>query len=298
MLASPVEDPAKLCYPVIVSPKLDGIRCVIIDGVPMTRTLKPIPNKFVREALTGLPDFDGEILVGEHDKDVFDRTQSEVMSHEGEPIFTYWVFDRHGHPGGFRPRLDSLYGLEQFHSGSAGKLRIVPHYDVPGIDILLANEQIFVAGGYEGMMIRDPNGPYKHGRSTSKEGWLLKMKRWQDAEAVIVGYEPLLHNENPAEVSELGLTKRAKKKALLVEDPLRFGKLVCYWLDPARQAQMKPSANGRCLFEIGSGFTDAQRHDQGGVGAIVRFKFQDITKDGRPRFPVFMNYRSAEDVDV
>lgn len=288
MLASPVEDPAALRYPVLVSPKLDGIRCVIRDGIPYTRKLKPIPNRFVRQALTGLPDFDGEILVGAHDRGVFDRTQSAVMTHEGEPYFTYWVFDNPNHSGGFERRYMSLVGCRtQFQ---ADMLRLVPHYDVCDLQTLLANEQIFVAQGYEGMMIRAMDGPYKHGRSTAKEGWLLKMKRWQDAEAVILGYEPLLRNHNEKEVSELGLTKRAKKKEFMIPDPTRFGKMICGWLDQAKY--------GTATFEIGSGFTDAQRQDQARAGSFVRFKFQDVTKDGKPRFPIFLNYRHPEDTDV
>ena len=37
----------KLDYPFYVSPKLDGIRCVITADGPKTRTLKPIPNKYI-----------------------------------------------------------------------------------------------------------------------------------------------------------------------------------------------------------------------------------------------------------
>lgn len=49
MLATAVENLDVLKYPVLVSPKLDGIRCLIIDGVAMSRSLKPIPNKHVQE---------------------------------------------------------------------------------------------------------------------------------------------------------------------------------------------------------------------------------------------------------
>jgi len=48
-------------YPALVSPKLDGVRCVIIDGVAMSRTLKSIPNKFVQECF-GIAKLNGLIV--------------------------------------------------------------------------------------------------------------------------------------------------------------------------------------------------------------------------------------------
>jgi len=41
-------------------------------------------------------------------------------------------------------------------------------------------------------------------------------------------------------------------------------------------------------FKIGTGFTDAQRRDPPKVGSIVVYKFQELSKSGRPRFPVFV----------
>jgi DNA ligase 1 len=52
-------------YPILASPKLDGIRCIMINGVAMSRTLKPIPNLYVQERLKNLPNgLDGELIVG------------------------------------------------------------------------------------------------------------------------------------------------------------------------------------------------------------------------------------------
>ena len=54
-------------------------------------------------------------------------------------------------------------------------------------------------------------------------------------------------------------------------------------------------------FEIGTGFTDAQRvsmweHDDV-IGLRVKFKFQGLTPDGVPRFPVWLGFRSDADLD-
>ena len=67
MLSATCEDISKVRLPAMASPKLDGFRCVIKDGKPLTRNLKPIPNRHVRERLTGLPAFDGERRTFQHD---------------------------------------------------------------------------------------------------------------------------------------------------------------------------------------------------------------------------------------
>src|SRR3954463_13358332 len=65
MLAGKV-DLKKLRFPVLTSPKLDGVRCIIQGGVALARSLKPIPNVNVQKALKGLPDgIDGELIMGE-----------------------------------------------------------------------------------------------------------------------------------------------------------------------------------------------------------------------------------------
>ena len=42
--------------------------------------------------------------------------------------------------------------------------------------------------GYEGLMLRDPNGIYKFGRSSVKENILLKVKEFMDDEAEIIAF--------------------------------------------------------------------------------------------------------------
>ena len=47
MLSHTITDTSDVKYPVLVSQKLDGIRCLIIDGVAVSRNLKPIRNNRV-----------------------------------------------------------------------------------------------------------------------------------------------------------------------------------------------------------------------------------------------------------
>ena len=77
---------------------------------------------------------------------------------------------------------------------------------------LAAYEEKCLAEGYEGVMIRTPDSPYKCGRSTEREGWLLKIKRFEDDEAVVLETYEGLSNLNPAERDAFGRTKRSSCK--------------------------------------------------------------------------------------
>ena len=45
------------------------------------------------------------------------------------------------------------------------------------------------------------------------------------------------------------------------------------------------------MFDIGSGFSDAERKNPPAIGTKITYKFQEITKGGKPRFPVYMRLK-------
>ena len=281
LLAATLDDVANLRFPVLVSPKLDGVRCLVRGGEAVTRNLKPVPNAHVRRLLSHVDNLDGELVVGEpFAAGVFNRTVSAVMRRDGEPEFKFFAFDRPDDP---RP-----FALRQLLSGeevlrSSGAVRPVVHTWIEDEAALLEYESRALARGYEGVMIRDPNGPYKHGRSTLKEGALLKLKRFEDAEAVVIGFEELQHNGNAATTDALGHTERSTHKAGLTAGGT-LGALVVQadgWPEP---------------FRIGTGFDAAARLDiwtrrEALLGQRLKFKHQAIGAKDAPRFPVFLGGR-------
>lgn len=289
MLACPApSDLEQICYPVLVSPKLDGIRCIIRDGVAVSRKLKPIPNRHIQERLAGLPDgLDGELIVGEPTgPGVFARSTSGVMSADGEPDFQFHVFD-HLSDAPFHSR-HAFAAAEAFVTDAP--VTVVVHELTSSVGQLLTYEKEIVAEGYEGVMIRSTGGPYKFGRSTEREGYLLKLKRFHDAEAIVIGKVERFHNANEATTDALGYTKRSQSKAGKVGTGM-LGALVC---------QLRGAGPDLIAFEIGSGFTEAQRREiwaQKVVGSLVKFKYQELTPDGVPRFPVFLGWRDVRDME-
>lgn len=284
-------DLAKVQYPVMVSPKLDGIRCLVIDGVACARSLKPIPNKHVQKCF-GRPEFnglDGELIVGDPTgNDVYNRTSSGVMSIEGRPEVTFHVFDDFSVQGRFEDRLKSV--VKRVRKLSFGPVESVIHnivIDDMGLGYFTDKA---IDAGYEGVMLRDPSGPYKHGRSTTKEGWLLKVKLFDDGEAEIIGFQELMHNTNEAKTNELGHKERSSKKAGMV------GK-GC--LGALRVKDLKTDV----VFDIGTGFTQqerediwSKRHGDSFAGVVVKYKHQPHGALDKPRFPVFLGFRDEVDM--
>lgn len=287
MLAATIEDVASLRYPVLASPKLDGIRCLIKDGVPVSRNFKLIPNKHIWKELLKLPAFDGELIVGDPKaKDCFNRSTSGVMSRDGEPKFTYWVFDKHDEEANFRNRLSLV--SELVRDLKHPRVKLVAHKQITSPEELLQYEAQMLIAGFEGVMVRDPSGPYKFGRATLREGWLSKLKRFADGEAKIIGFVEQEHNMNEQTRDELGRSKRSSAKA---------GKIKTGVLGALKVMDIHTGVE----FEIGTGFNDLQRsqmwHNREGLmHDIIKYKSQPVGAMDKPRFPVFLGFRHADDL--
>jgi ATP-dependent DNA ligase len=286
MLAATIKDIKELTFPLLASPKLDGIRCLILDGKAVTRNLKPIPNAFIRcfleihaDQLDGL---DGEIMV---DGD-FNSVQSAVMSEDGAPDFYYAVFDYHNDCS--RPYAERLMKLSLIVTEFGNqRVREVPQITVNNEKDVEEYEQEVLADGYEGLILRNLYGTYKFGRSTMREAKLMKLKRFEDAEATIYDMEPLYENQNAPTTNALGRTERSSHQANLVAQNKLGALNVC--LD-----------NGKC-FSIGTGFDDDTRKDLWArkkdlINKKVKFKFQELSADGIPRFPVYLGLRDERDL--
>ena len=290
-----VEAPKNIKFPVFASAKLDGIRSVVKDDMAMSRTMKPIPNGFVQDYLgqTLFNGLDGELTVGPaNDKNVMQATTSGVMSREGGPDFTYWVFDFWTDDQ--MPYGERLSILEHaFKDGALGqypRLKLLKQTLIRNKDELLAFETLTLSQGFEGVMIRDTKGIYKFGRSTAREGYLLKVKRFADGEAVVIGVEELLHNANEATTDELGYTRRSSHQD---------GKVPMGTLGALRVRDVTTGIE----FNIGTGYTAAQRAELWGmwqagtlVGKIAKYKHFEVGVKEAPRFPVFQGFRNPLDI--
>lgn len=273
----------KIRYPVLATPKLDGIRCLMVDGVAMSRSMKPIPNEFVQKELKGLNGLDGELML----KGDYNAVQSGIMKRTGEPDFKLMCFDFFDHEDdiGYAFRIRHMVDEEaDWHD----RIELLLPTKVNNEEQLLELLEQHLAEGYEGTMIRDPEGRYKHGRSTVKEGILLKLKKFHDDEGTIVAVTEKMTNGNDLEEDELGYAKRSSCKENLIPANTA-GSLIMEW-------------NGKNFrVGFGPGWTDAKKQElwdnrASYLGELGKFSYQELSKDGVPRFGKFLGLRHKDDL--
>jgi DNA ligase-1 len=266
MLAGKIDDKniKELKYPGLVTYKLDGIRCLIIKGKAVSRNLKPIRNDYIRNILESEAEdgFDGELLTGT----TFTDVASGVMSKEGRPDFKYMVFDYMITPD--EPYYKRMRRLSSIPETKYIK-RLLP-IEVHTEKQLLDFEAKSLEHNFEGVMWRNPYGPYLFGRSSFRDQYLLKLKRFDDDEAIIVGFKQ--------EVDIHGKPKNTLG-GLLVKD-VKTG----------------------IKFHVGSGLDKELKqkiwdNQEKYLGKMITYRSQKHGAKTAPRFPTFANFRDPSDLD-
>ena len=286
MLAATLEWPEQLIFPVIVSPKLDGYRCVIRDGVAYTRSLKPFRNEYVQSKIGqhGFNGLDGELIVGSPTEGLVLNRSSAVMATAGAPEFTFFIFDCFDRPyDPFVRRLESLNGFTNEH------IRKVPHIMAENIDEFLAYEREFLELGYEGIMIRSPHGQYKYGRSTLPQGDLIKFKRFTDGEAVVIEILEGQHNNNEFKRDALGQALRATHK----ENMLPAGKVGAMICRDLKTGEVLQISAGRMIH------TDREFYFNNPtklLGSVIKYKTFQYGRVDAPRFSTYQAHRDRDDL--
>jgi DNA ligase-1 len=294
LLAATVEDATKLTFPLYATPKIDGIRCLLLSGgkfqpnEPKTRALKDIPNRHIRKLLErNLPaGLDGELWI--EGATCFGDVSSGVMSGSGEPPFTFYIFDWFTQPGGYLERMGMLNVLHE--RGLPAWAQVLFPTPVKTLKQLTRYEGGALGRGYEGVMLRIGHGRYKFGRSTLKEGILMKLKRFTDGEAMIIGFEEQLHNENELEQDNLGHAKRSTKKAGM-KPAGTLGKLVV--LDVKTQREFRIGTGRGLTAQLRDEIWKNQTHY---LRWYVKYQHQAHGAKDAARIPIFLGFRSKEDM--
>ena len=235
----------------LVSEKLDGVRAIWDGETLRFRSGKQInaPHWF----LEGLPTtpLDGELWLG---RGKFERlsgiVRKDVPDDSEWRQVRYMIFELPGAPGTFGERAEAM--REIAHQAYVPWLREIEQFPVVDRDSLQKRMNEVVKAGGEGLMLHRADAQYETGRSDT----LLKMKPWEDAEAVVIAHQP----------------GRGKYAGMLGALRVR-------------------TADGR-EFSLGTGFSDEQRRNPPQVGTIVTYRYRDLTGSGLPRFPSFLRPRT------
>ncbi|AGE55586.1 DNA ligase [Acanthocystis turfacea Chlorella virus MN0810.1] len=281
-----------LTFPVFATPKLDGIRALKVDGTIVSRTFKPVRNSAISEVLASiLPDgSDGELLSGK----TFQESTSTVMTADaglGSGTTFFWFDYVKDDPN--KGYLDRIVDMKSFIKSRPKILKdervtVVPLFPkkIDTAEELHEFEKWCLDQGFEGVMVRNARGKYKFGRSTEKEQILVKIKQFEDDEAVVIGVSALQTNTNDKKLNQLGEMRRTSHQDGKVDLEM-LGALDVDW-------------NG-IRFSIGTGFDRDTRIDlwkrrDGVVGKIVKFKYFSQGIKTAPRFPVFLGFRDKDDM--
>ena len=294
---------SKVKFPCIIQPKIDGVRALCIDGKLVGRSLKPFANKYVTHLLSRpeFNGFDGEITVGTPDNRTSETlcrdTTSALNRIDGEPIVTWTIFDTQSN----KKYSDRMKDILINQVGTQAYIRVIGGSHVRNMQELLAYESQCLDMGYEGVILRDPDGLYKEGRSDSKmQCW--RIKRFIEEEILVTSILEGSKNNNEKKVNELGRTERSSHQENMQpngEVGTIIGTLLKDVVHPVTgnilfkeglEVQVSPGemTQDECKFYWNN-------QDQI-IGKVIKFKtFPQGVKD-KPRFPTFVCFRDKSEV--
>ncbi|GLX79106.1 ATP-dependent DNA ligase [Thalassotalea insulae] len=232
-----------------VSEKLDGMRA-FWDGKQLLSRQGNIINT-PANFTSGWPTFalDGELW---SHRGEFEQLMSCIKRHQLGPCWQdikFMLFDLPQHPDTFSNRVQAMNRL--ITNNSSPYLQMIPQVRIPNKQALYQKLDNIIAIGGEGLMLHHQNAIYQPGRNKA----LMKLKPYQDSEAIVVAHLP----------------GKGKYKnmlgSLLVETPQGL------------------------QFKVGTGFTDQQRKTPPPIGAIITYKYIGKTARGVPRFASFIRIR-------
>lgn len=286
-------DPSKAQFPYIAMPKIDGVR-----GLHLTpyrgftgRSLKRFANKLVYQRFSNLPlGLDGELSYGSVTDPTLCRTVTSVVSKfEDTRALTLVlnVFDYITPETEHLTYSDRLLELRKLNLPVSCKL--VPYQLVTSLDDLATLEEQYLSEGYEGVILRDPNGTYKNGRTTVNENNYLRIKRFIQEDAQVMSIVEAMENTNPKVTNELGQSERSSHQANLVPKGM-IGSLICRDIKTNQTITVGPGEmthEERVLYF---------NHPEQILGHIISYKsFKHGVKD-KPRFPTFVTIRDISDL--
>jgi DNA ligase-1 len=302
MLASDADE-TKLRFPVGVQPKIDGVRAHCPNGKLLARSCKPHRNKYTT-AFYSTPEhtgLDGEMAANLETHPALCRLTSSALSTiQGEPFTLWWCFDllneaTIGRNYAERHRYLEMYVDNAQAQNLCGHVRVVPMTIVNNIWELLACEDKWLEEGYEGIIIRDLDGTHKQGRSTVREMGLLRIKRFIEEEALVLGVTEGEHNNNIAQVNEVGRQFRSSHQENKTPNGM-VGTLQCSILNDSalfKKGDPINVARGQMDDDEAKMFFENKELI---VGEIIKFKhFPKGVKD-KPRFGNYVCIRSKEDM--
>lgn len=247
----------------LASEKLDGVRAYWDGENLLSRQGKKLnaPLSFTKN----FPKFalDGELYAKELK---FEEIQARVMDklpdEKAWSRLKFHIFDVPEASGGLPRRLEVLAKFLKNEPNQ--NLIIIKQIKMRDNAQFLKFAEEIIAKGGEGAVVREPNAPYERKRSKNA----LKFKKFKDAECEVIS-----------------INKGSGKYANFA------GSLTCKALGGKNDKEKAGEPKEGTIFKIGSGLSDKNRQEPPKIGSIITYKFQNLTTNGKPRFPIFLRIR-------
>ena len=260
----------KLVYPCFTQPKLDGIRCLarrrgdvvtLYSRKGKVLDLVPHINKALLEVLNDGDCADGELYTYGWD---FQKIISAIKkTNENTTGIQYWIYDFPNMKNRDEPFHERFTFAKQQKLASIVDGCLVP-VETPIVtseENLMMFEDRYIERGFEGSMARNKASKYLFGYR-SKD--LLKVKRFLDEEYKIIGFT---HGTS------------IEKECLI---------FVCETKD-GQEFSVRPTGTHeerKEMYKKGDTYIDK----------LLTVKYQELSNDGIPRFPVGLHIRETWDM--
>jgi len=296
-----------LSYPLLASTKLDGIRCIFYKGEILSRSLKQIQNKQLREKFEPIRKYceDNNIIL---DGEIYspDLTFQEITSFVMTQDFTdkksikkygkvkkipehlkFYCFDAVENNNFEKPFQDRANYMICFTIAWEEIFELVNQSIVESKEEILNYFEEVLIDGFEGLILRNPHGKYKFGRGTIKEGIIFKMKPFVTLDAKITGVVQSTEVNKDAEkkTNELGRSVTSKK----LGERHTIEKASAFWAE----------YDGKPL-KVVLAMTDEEKvavwaNRASLIGKWIEYKGMMIGSKDVPRHPVMIRYREDKD---
>lgn len=231
-----------------VSEKLDGVRAYWNGEQLISRQGNHFsaPQWFTKDFPNSA--LDGELWI---EREQFERVSGIVRSRNSTDwkYVNFMIFDLPSSPQNFTQRLIAMQQL--IDKNQSAYLKMIPQYKVTSHHLLQTQLDKVIEAGGEGLMLHHINAYYQVKRSKD----LMKLKRYDDAEAVVLNH----------------IAGKGKHTG-------RMGSLVV-------------KTTEGITFKIGSGFSDQERENPPQIGDIITYQYIGKTKNGVPRFASYLHLR-------
>lgn len=286
---------AFLPYPLLASYKLDGIRCIFNSGNMLSRSLKQFPNKQLKDIFEVIKQYakcnnlilDGELLSKSVTFNELSGLIRQLDCKLPDDLYFY-CFDLITGENFLEPFNHRIDNLKNCIDLSLPNFKVIEQrmvFNEKEVDALYEDA---LTWGCDGLILRNPDSPYKFGRATLKQGMAFKLKPFVtfDAKIIDVLQGTVVDPKAEKTINELGYSRTSKLK----EDRLPSGRASDFVVLYGTGLHLKVS--------IAATQEEKQaiwEHKADYIGRWIEYKGMLVGAKDLPRHPVFLRYRDDKD---